>query len=248
MKLLVKICVVALFAPVLVSCVDHVRSTACRDLQAGHADSAMVLLTDVGSPSFRRTAERVANEPSEAFAAHDLGLNTDPGMVVLATYDARGQVVERGAFNLGGVADSSLQRRANAKDQARCLRAAAVAISTHGPSGDLLRSISPAAEVAATYSAARHVGILAFGLGRSGGDGFKVATADLGSRARRTYALNELSRVGLIPHLRGRPGLLLVAPSESIRSGISAAGVNAFAVDLCQRLSAKPCSADEALS
>lgn len=242
-----RIVSVGVVAAALAGCAAKVQPVACPNLQVGDAESAIVMLVDRASPSFIRVLDRVVDDPESAFTVKALGLASDPGIVVLATFDGRGEVVEHGAFNLLGVANSDARRRVNAKNQAQCLKDAVVALPPEGTGGDLIRSLPAAAAIGRSY-ASRRVGIVAFGLGRSGGDGFQVATTDFGDSESRTYVLDELARFGLLPNLSGRNiSLLLVAPSEGVPTGISAAGITAFAKDLCGRLGATPCTSDEVL-
>lgn len=234
----------------LASCSAKTASSvvACDQLEVGHADGTVVLLTDSPDRAFLDAVATIADDPHRAFQSKALGLHAKPGVVVVAGYDVHGQVRVTGKFNLGGTGSDPLHRQASARAHASCLRAAAKMV-TGAPGGDLLRALPTAAAIGDSLAESKGTTVVAFGLGRSGGDGFKVASADLGSTESRRHVLGELARVGLLPHLDAvHTNVVLTAPDEGVTSGIAAAGIRAFAGDLCKRLAAATCHQAQTLS
>jgi hypothetical protein len=229
----------------------HPAQEACSAISPGRADSAIELLTPGQNPDLLTAVAQLAYGATPVFASKDLGLETKPGTVVLATYDLQGQVQVRGAFNLGGVATGDLQRQADANRQAQCLASAARSLPEpplDRPGGDLLRALPNGAAQARSYSGTGRVLIAAFGFGKSGGDGFEVSKADLSTPAARSNVLTQLEQYRLVPDLGRQVGVVMVAPDAGISSGIGAAGVDAFAQDLCARLGTSLCRPSAVLS
>jgi hypothetical protein len=217
----------------------------CDGLEVAPTEAAVVVLTDGRSAALERFTDELVRDAAATFASPRLGLDADPGQVLLATYDAEGQVHTVGRFSLAGVGPERVRRAADADRQARCLSEALdelpVAIGGH-----LLRAL-PTAIALSEPLAGRSV-IVASGVGRADGDGFTVAATELGSSDSRGLVLDQLEEVGFVPRLGESPvGLVLLAPGEGVDSGLVAGNVTSFATELCARSGTERCDVEEVL-
>jgi hypothetical protein len=217
----------------------------CDDLELQPTEAAVVVLADGRSPALDRFTDELVRDAAATFASPRLGLDADPGVVLLATYDERGQVHTVGRFSLAGVGPERVRRAADANRQAGCLAEALDGLPD-ASGGHLLRAVPVA--IGLTEPLAERSVIVATGLGRAVGDGFTVAETELGSPDSRSHVLDQLERAGFVPALDA-PGLDLVvlAPGEDVASGLVAADVGRFAADLCDRSGAGRCEVQEVL-
>jgi hypothetical protein len=218
---------------------NSVGSNVCAKSHVGTADAAVVLLTDSASPAFLQTAEAFVSSPDRAFASV-VGPKAKAGIVAIAAYNAFGELQVVRIVNLHGVANDKLHRSKDAVVQAACLDAAAK--SVHRAQGNLLRALEPGAELASAYAGRDGAAVVAFGLGRSNGDGFDVGRADLSVKGRKVV-FEQLDRYGMVPNLDGlNTSIVLAAVGDGVRNGITESGIEAFAADLCNRVHAVSCT------
>jgi len=214
-----------------------------------------MVLADRSSATLTGTLTELQERPEKMFSSERLGFNPaddqegeSAGIVILATYDAQGSVATLGTFDLRGVAKESVRRRLDAKRQGECLAAKAHELAddsepadANAGAGDLLRALSrAAADVRSRAGDGRGV-VIATGLGRSAIEQRAVTEIDLSDKARPAV-FAELDRVGLVPDIKAdEVGLLFLDPAEGAESAITATGVEAFALDLCERIGAVTC-------
>lgn len=236
------------------SCSRSSSAAPCTGAVRGQGEKAIVLLADGRSPALSAATEALAAHPAEVFSSAQLGFvparsgtASTPGVVVLATYDDRGNVTTRGAFNLAGTGNDDQVRELSRRHQASCLTEAVDALPTPSDSaGDLLRTLERASATAVAQSGAGRAVVVAVGLGRSTIDGQPIAGLDL-SPAGQELVFAELDRVGLVPDLASAGAAVrFLDPSEGVASSVSAEGVKSFATSLCERMGG-PCTTGPAL-
>ncbi len=232
---------------VVAACSRAVADVPCDELELGSADSAVLILTDGRSPALERTTDRLIEDPERFFSSEDLGIDSDPGIVVVATTGAAGDVVEHAAFNLAGVGADKTRRDGNARNQAACLAAAAEALSaapeTEGERANTLRALPTSAALLQSFGSQKSA-LVIHGFGRSDNDGFIVAETDLSETARSTV-LGSIESAGIVPTVN--VPVVFVAPSEGVSTGIGAAAATEFTTELCTRLSTVGCVSVEVL-
>lgn len=236
----------------LLGCAPEAEEVACSDQPLGEADASITVLADATSPALQRTLDLLVEDPAKAFGAAAIGLDSRPGIVTLATFDAAGQVHEHGSFNLGGVGRDRARRDRNADEQAECLAAAAeqfvAAAATSEAPANLLRALPTAAELAAARGNKRSA-VVIHGFGRTDNDGFVVAETDFATPEARATVLATLNQVDVVPDLsRYDLSVVFVAPSEGVTSAVGAAAITTFVGELCPTLNATSCTAVEVLS
>lgn len=218
---------------------------SCDELEVGDADAGLLLLTDGRSPALDRFAAELTRDAAATFASPRLGLDAEPGKVLVASYDELGEVTTIGRFSLAGVGPERVRRAADAERQATCLTEA-LSDLPQATGGHLLRALPTA--IALAEPLAEGSVIVATGLGRADGDGFPVAATELGSVDDRSHVLDELERAGFVPPLdQADVGLVLLAPGEGVDSGLVAGAVGDFAADLCHRSGSERCEMQEVL-
>jgi len=229
---------------------DAQAAISCQASRINRSAPVIALLADGRSPALVAAAATIANEPAAAFAAPVLagkrarsGSEHPVGIVVLMTYDAQGNVQNRGAYDLAGVGNDDRNREESRRHLAQCLKQAVAALpKATQTGGDLLRSLERASAYAAQSAGGSRAEVVAVGLGRSTIDGQAIAGLDL-TAAGQTQIYSELDRVGLVPDLSSsRVALRFLDPSDGVSSSISAAGVESFAASLCGRVSARRCT------
>lgn len=247
-NLALAVCAVVVGVAATTACSQRIVEVPCDQLQLGSADAAAMILTDGRSPALDRTVGRLLDDPETLFGSADLGLDAPAGIVAVTTTDANGNIDDVGVFNLGGADGDNVRRRANARNQSRCLGAAVDTLTTAPDTTDgganLLRALPTASAILTSLDADR-VALVVHGFGRSDNDGFVPAVTDL-SPAARPRVLATLEAASVVPQLD--IPVVLLAPTEGLPSGIAAADVRAFvAEELCPHLSTVGCTAVDAL-
>lgn len=241
----------------LSGCSGSSEAAPCVAAVQGGRQAAIVLLADGRSPALSAAATNLAGHPDQAFSSPQLGFappgshkTPKPGVVVLTTYDSRGNLTTRGTYDLAGIGNDDRVRERSRRRQAWCLIEAVAALpEPRAPAGDLLRTLGRASAVAIEQAGAGHsAAVVAVGLGRSTIDGRPVAELDLGP-AGQAKVFAELDRVGMVPDLSSAGVTVrMLDPSDGVASSVSAAGVESFATSLCSRIAANHCSTGPGLT
>lgn len=230
-------------------------SEECPCPTTAHGEEAVVLLTDGASPAFTQAIEQLSDPETKVFEGARLGLEGDgKPVVIVATYDALGQVRKVGAYNLAGEGTSESRIKANAELAAACLSQAAEEVTAPSASGDLPRALNPALAMAASNGPSGSA-LLVVGLGRS-----KLSTTantdedvamdemDLGTDEARAHVVDVLQQIGLV----GSPSpvaVTFIKPDEDVSNVITGGHLKEFAGNqLCKALAADFCQQVEVLS
>ncbi len=236
---------VAVLSAVLGSCGSPTDAAAppapatCARLDTGTANSTLLVLTDGKSQAFTKVTDLLSKDDSQLFHSPDLHLDSDPGMVVIASYSPAGVGTVQ-SFNLGGVGNGG-RAVADARTQRACM-VEAIAALPPARGGDLLRALGSSVSQTLSQSTGP-IAVLATGASRLSILDFSTTGSDLSTPKARSTAIETLDNSGLVPKMSHRvKGVFFVAPDEGIPNPLQANSVSTFVHDdLCQAL-AVPCS------
>lgn len=211
----------------------------CSRSQPDRENAALVLLASHRSDAFVNAIDTLLDDPKLVLDSPDLELDSSGRVVVVvAGADAKGSVVEHGAFTVSTAEPEDPGEQAIAFATEACLPAAAKQVVDARPS-DVIRALEPAAALGRRWG--HDVAVAAFGFGTSSSDALEVASADLGSPESREAVLDQLRGHGVVPRLDSSVAVRFVAPGEDNQSSIAAVGIARFAAELCGLTDASPC-------
>jgi hypothetical protein len=230
-------------------------SEACPCPLTAHGERAVVLLADGASPAFTQAIEQLTDPETKVFDGEHLGLRgAGKPVVIVATYDAFGQVRKVGAYNLAGEGTSKARTKANAQLAAACLSRDAGEVAPPTASGDLPRALNPALAMA-TSNGPKGSALLVVGLGRSKlsttadvKDDVAMDEIDLGTDEAKDHVVDVLHETGLVAS-PSPVAVTFIKPDEGVRNVITGGHLKEFAgAQLCKALASDFCQQVEVLS